>query len=128
MSAGRYPEAGARVRAARRAKGWRQWELARKAGVPLLYVSTLENGHEPPTGMRWTAVADALGLKAGQPAPAATPAEALPAHPPVRWNRDISRACDCEWEITTGEDRRVAGWRVAVPRPGCTAMPRGAAA
>lgn len=40
---------GSAIRAARRAKGWTQTELAREMGVPQSWISSLERGATNPT-------------------------------------------------------------------------------
>ena len=70
--------AGARVRAAREAKGWTQHRLAREAGCTQVTVSTIENGK---TGVRdsacYAAICGALGIE--DPSDEARGTRAVPA-------------------------------------------------
>lgn len=53
---------GLRLKAARRAKGWTQQELAEKAGLTAAFLSYLENGSRSGSLDSWVKLAEALSL------------------------------------------------------------------
>jgi len=57
---------GERIKQARQAAGWSQEALGREAGVHPITIVKVETGRHRPTLKTLTALADALGLDAGE--------------------------------------------------------------
>lgn len=55
-------ERGRRIRAARLAKGWKQWQLAREVGKRQPTISHWESGRNSPSREEVVLLADALGI------------------------------------------------------------------
>jgi transcriptional regulator with XRE-family HTH domain len=58
-----YKRLGARVKAARDAKGWTQQELADRSDLSSAFISYLENGNRPGSFETFLKLADALSLE-----------------------------------------------------------------
>ena len=74
---------GARVRALRRDRGWKQADLARRADLSRNVVHTTENGHSYPTADNLARLARALGVPVG----------ALAGKPPMGGYGEPSSSC-----------------------------------
>lgn len=125
--------AGVLLRAARTAKGLRQLDVARDAGMSASLLSVLENGQVRVRPWDAARLAPALGLDPGDllraPAPpppgppqraAAVPPRSV-AHsrtPAVTSFRDIPATCLCDWRMVF-ERRRPSGWELAKAVSGC---------
>jgi DNA-binding XRE family transcriptional regulator len=121
MTVTAYREAGAALRAARKAAALTQWELARKTGVSASWVSQAENGRVCLAPAYAAAMAGLLGLDAGDLARPDTEREAwrpwtMTAQ--VRSHRDVPALCPCDWAMTF-VGGRVSGWAVAQAKAGC---------
>lgn len=57
---------GERVRAAREAKGWTQWELTKAANVQVMTISGIELGRHQPTVQTLCRLAKGLGVEVGE--------------------------------------------------------------
>lgn len=114
--------AGTLLREARTAKGLRQWEAARAAGIGVTRLSALEHGTEVVRPGDARKLAPVLGLDAAEllraPRPQRRP-QAVTASPAVTSHsfKDIPATCLCEWQMTFR--RRPSGWELAEAHPAC---------
>jgi len=109
--------AGTMLRDARTARGLRQWQVARDAGIGATRLSALERGREPVGAGDARRLAPVLGLDAGEllraPRPQRRP-QAVTASPAVTAGsfKDIPATCLCDWQMTFRR-RRPSGWELA---------------
>jgi transcriptional regulator with XRE-family HTH domain len=112
---------GARLRAARNAKGLPQWEVARKARISQYRLSRLENGAERVREIDALMLGRLLGLDPSSltgPHPSRERPAALWTAVTVSSFRAIPSTCPCDWERTVA-DTRPAPWRLVLAKPGC---------
>jgi DNA-binding Xre family transcriptional regulator len=115
--------AGTLLRAARTARGLRQWEAAKDAGIAQSRLSALETGADPVRPGDVARLAPVLGLAPGDLLRAPRPARRRPAVTSSRATmvltfKDIPVSCPCEWAMEF-EGPRPCGWALAQAAPGC---------
>ena len=115
--------AGMLLRAARTARGLRQWEVGEGAGISPSRLSALETGADPVRPGDAARLAPVLGLAPGDLLRAPRPAGRQPAVSSSRATavptfKDIPATCPCEWAMEF-EGPRPSGWAVAEAAPGC---------
>jgi len=108
---------------ARGAKGLKQWEVARTAGIAASRLSALEHGTQPVGPGDARKLAPVLGLDAAELLRAPRPERRRPtvtAMPAVTAKsfKDIAATCPCDWEMTFAR-RKPSGWKLARVKRGC---------
>lgn len=124
--------AGTLLRDARAAKGLRQWEAARQAGISAPRLSALENGTDIVRPGDARRLGHVLGIDAGELLRAPRPPRRAPAVSPspvalAATFRNIPATCPCDWAMTF-EKRRPSGWELARAVPACIHHKSGARA